>query len=95
MVERQHGFLLRFVPVDRWVELLELYSKKIKKDPYSFALYGGEDFEIVFTINKDKVKKLRNLPVTKVGEILPKEKGLWLVNKSKITKLGKGYDHFR
>ena len=27
-------------------------AKKIKKDPYDYALYGGEDFEMVFTISQ-------------------------------------------
>ena len=30
-------------------------SKKLKKDAVNFALYGGEDFELVFTADKNKL----------------------------------------
>lgn len=35
--------------------------KKLSKNPYDFALYGGEDYELVFTINKNQLKKLNNI----------------------------------
>jgi len=69
-------------------------AKKIKKDPYGFALYGGEDFELVFTISKDNFKKLKN-KVYVVGKILNKKEGIYLLDKNKKFKLRKGYDHFK
>lgn len=36
-------------------------AKKINKNPYDFALYGGEDYELVFTASKAQYKKLLNL----------------------------------
>ena len=73
-------------------------SKKLNKNPYDFALYGGEDFELVFTINKDKLKKLNEtkngIKFTVVGKILPKKDGVYLLDKNKKTKLNRGYEHF-
>lgn len=76
-------------------------SKKLNKDPYNMALYGGEDFELVFTINKNKFKKLNKIKNNKnkieftvVGEILPKKDGIHLLDKNKRIKLNRGYDHF-
>ena len=36
-------------------------SKKLNRDPYDLALYGGEDFELIFTMNKNSFKKLNKL----------------------------------
>ena len=69
-------------------------ARKVGKEPHNLALYGGEDFEIVFTIAKKLVKKLKGLDVTMVGEITPKKEGIWLIDKGKKLPLGKGFDHF-
>jgi thiamine-monophosphate kinase len=67
----------------------------LKKDPYDFALYGGEDFELVFTVSKSKFKNLqKELKFSVVGKILPKKEGIYLLDKGRKKKLGKGYDHF-
>ena len=47
-------------------------AKILDKDAYNFALYGGEDFELVFTITEDNFKELQNKlkNITVVGEIV-------------------------
>ncbi|MEK6869813.1 MAG: thiamine-phosphate kinase, partial [Nanoarchaeota archaeon] len=74
-------------------------SKKLNKDPYDFALYGGEDFELVFTMNKNSFKKLEKIKnrvkFTVVGKILPKKDGILLLDKGKKKKLKYGYEHFK
>ena len=74
-------------------------SKKLNKYPYDLALYGVEDFELVFTINKDKLKKLNKIKnkikFTVVGKILPKRDGVCLLDKYGKTKLSHGYEHFK
>lgn len=73
-------------------------AKKAGKDAYSLALYGGEDFELVFTITEKNFKALaRRLKgkITAVGKILPKTQGVTLLDKNKSFQIGKGYDHFR
>ncbi len=62
-------------------------AKAVNKDPYDYALYGGEDFELVFTT------KGKNMHV--VGKILPKNKGMFLFDKKGKIMLKKGYDHFK
>ncbi len=67
----------------------------LKKDPYFWALSGGEDFELVFTISKDNLKKLEkeNLDFTIVGEMTG-EKKCWLIDeKGNKKKLPGGYEH--
>lgn len=63
-----------------------------------FALYGGEDYELVFTVPKAKVKKvLRDVPhTTMIGEIVPARwRVRYLDKKSREVKLkGRGYEHF-
>ncbi len=70
---------------------------KVNKDPYNFALYGGEDFELVFTIPGKKFQKLKNFikGVRIVGEILPKNRGIYMLDNNKKKTIGKGYDHFK
>ena len=66
----------------------------LEMDPHDFALYGGEDFELVFTISKDNIDNLRaNFnDFTIVGKIVKGDVAL-LKNNQKI-ELKKGYDHF-
>jgi thiamine-monophosphate kinase len=67
------------------------------KDPADFALYGGEDFELVFTLPENKIpllkKELENITV--VGKVLPGREGIYLLDeKGNKKQLGTGYDHF-
>jgi thiamine-monophosphate kinase len=65
-------------------------------DPYDFALYGGEDFELVFTIPESGLESLKGefIDYTIVGEILDKEEGIRLFKDGQNQPLEKGYDHF-
>ena len=69
-------------------------SKKLKKDPLDFALYGGEDFELIFTANENKLKKLRKYDVEVIGQIVDKKHGLKLIKDNKKINLKSGFDHF-
>ncbi len=68
---------------------------KVGKDALDFALYGGEDFELVFTANKSKLRKLKDLDVSIIGKIVDKKYGIKLVKNNKKLKLENGFDHFR
>ena len=70
-------------------------SKKIKKDPLDLALYGGEDFELVFTASKNKLKLLKNYDVKVIGEIVDKKYGIKLMKNNKRIIIGSGFDHFK
>ena len=66
--------------------------REIRKDPHKFALFGGEDFELVATISKDNLSKINAIAVGKIT----KEKGIFLKRSGKKEKLEEfGYDHFR
>ncbi len=70
--------------------------------PLEWALYGGEDFELVFTVGSDDVDTVRTAlqgagctPVT-VGRIVPRECGCMLIRGTAKTALTPGgYNHFR
>lgn len=49
------------------------------------ALYGGEEYELVFTVPRSKVKKLK-IAATVIGEIVSKKNGMDLEG---------GFEHFR
>jgi len=70
-------------------------SKKINKNPIDFALYGGEDFELVFSANKNKLKQLKKLDVKVIGEIVDKKNGIRLIKNNKKYDLESGFDHFK
>jgi thiamine-monophosphate kinase len=70
-------------------------AKKVNKNAYDYALYGGEDYELVFTINKNNLKKLKGINYIVVGKILPKKQGIYLLDKNKKKKLKYGYEHFK
>ncbi len=70
-------------------------SKKINKNPVDFALYGGEDFELVFTANKNKLKKIKKYDVKVIGEIVDKKYGIKLIKNNEKLNLQSGFDHFK
>ncbi len=72
-------------------ELLKA-SLLLKKDPYLFALHGGEDYELIFTSSRE----LENISstITKIGYV-EKGRGVFLKERGKICALPiKGYQHF-
>lgn len=96
------GCLIRegAVPLDERVREL---ARLAGKEPLDWALYGGEDFELVFTVPAPNAAEVvRELAAEKiecylVGEIVPRERGICLqTGKGEITPLSaRGYDHFR
>ena len=70
-------------------------AKKIKKNALDFALYGGEDFELVFTASKNKLKQLKKYDVRIIGQIVDKRYGIKLIKNGKKLNLESGFDHFK
>jgi len=64
--------------------------------PQEYALYGGEDFELVFTIPPENIRGLEKefSDFTVVGEILPPEEGIFISRQGERLAPRKGYDHF-
>ena len=66
-------------------------AKLLGENALDYALYGGEDFELIFTVSE---KNLRNVKGFLIGEIT-KKKGVRLYQKGKEKLITKhGYDHF-
>jgi thiamine-monophosphate kinase len=79
-------------------------ARKLKFNPLDFALYGGEDFELLFTAPPEKAReaieilgKETKTPVSRIGEITPRKEGIQLINSDgSHTKLEhRGYEHFK
>ncbi|MCR4418882.1 MAG: thiamine-phosphate kinase [Clostridia bacterium] len=72
------------------------------RDPLEWALYGGEDYELLFSVRpsefaalRDRIRNACGTPVTAVGCLLPREAGIVLCRGQSRLTLGKGYEHFR
>ena len=77
------------VPIDKQTHTA---AQACGEDALDFALYGGEDFELVYTVSRERSKKAYGYCV---GEIT-KGNGVYLKEDNKLTKLAKfGYDHFK
>ncbi len=86
------------IPVSRTCQRL---ARDLGADPLSWALSGGEDYEILFTAPKshagelaDRVFEQTGTPVSCVGEITPRGEGLRLIIGEQEHPLPSGYEHF-
>ncbi|MBS3096632.1 thiamine-phosphate kinase [Candidatus Woesearchaeota archaeon] len=70
-------------------------AKKLNRNPLDFALYGGEDFELVFTANKNRLKQLKKYDVTFIGEVVDKKYGVKMIKNGRKYNLRNGFDHFK
>ncbi len=73
-------------------------------NPAPFILNGGEDYELLFTLPDEDVKKLENItlkvgvPVTKIGRMTSGKGVIRLLKENEspqIRKTTSGFDHFR
>lgn len=81
--------------------IVEKFSKEHDFDLEDFTLFGGEDFELLFTVKKeawDSVKKAiedQRIQVTVIGEV-SKGSGVYVKKNGKEEELpDRGYEHFR
>ena len=66
-------------------------ANTLGEDAYDFALYGGEDFELVYTVPRKEVK---TTPGLAIGEIIKGDK-LFLKENDTISEVTQsGFDHF-
>lgn len=82
---------------------LRRLKKSINKNILDYALLGGEDYELLFTVKEKKVPQLQKqwkkikIPITNIGEILDKKNGISIVfpdgREELLSKTG--YDHFK
>ena len=88
------------------IPLSRLYRKWIQaysKEPCQIALTGGEDYELLFTAPPEMRERIFSLarslkiPITRVGEILPKKEGFHVIKKDgkDYSPSRLGFEHFR
>ena len=71
--------------------------------PVKLALSGGEDYELLFTVNSQiPIKHVKligeecNVPITEIGNIVEEKAGFYLIdlNNQRISIQPRGWDHF-
>lgn len=90
------------IPISPWVSQL---ARGVSHNPLDWALFGGEDFELVFTATPDRAKELvmlgeqQGFPVRVIGEIIQEATAprVWGVQTGlkDVPVLPKGYNHFK
>lgn len=72
-------------------------------DPVTWALAGGEDYELLFTANGEFDRRATGLagrlgvPLTHIGDIVPEAEGRWIIDRDGRRRplAALGWDHFR
>ena len=66
-------------------------AKTLGEDEYNYALFGGEDFQLVYTVSKNNLNKVDGFLI---GEITKDKKIKLVSNTGENLIKEKGYDHF-
>lgn len=85
------------LPIDRDVSTL---CGRRALDPLMLALHGGEDFELLFTVRPDDVKRLPRrvdgVAVSRIGEVTDQAGTIRISEKNRVWDLQpKGFQHFK
>jgi thiamine-monophosphate kinase len=82
------------IPLSSW---LCRTAEKLDHPPIHYALSGGEDYELLFTVPTSRIQKLQtlDLPLTEIGEITRTRKMMIFDSRGTKTLLNPtGYNHF-
>lgn len=82
---------------------LSRYAKMKGREPSEYALTGGEDFELLFTVSPSRSERLAQLQrrgqmkATQIGLVRPRREGIMLITKEGRRRAlkARGYEHFR
>lgn len=87
------------IPV--WPEVVE-WAKSLQKNPIDYALYGGEDYELVGSASRQSYAKLLTsanmlrVPIATIGEVTSGDGVVLRTRNGRLEVLeAKGYNHFR
>jgi thiamine-monophosphate kinase len=69
----------------------------------AYALTGGEDYELLFSVRPadknrlEKIKRRLGVPIARIGKCLPAKKGLRVIDRrgQSVSPALAGYDHFK
>ncbi len=73
-------------------------ARSFNMDPTLYALNGGEDYELLFTIRLEDFEKVKNIPeISVIGHMTDKNSGVNLVTKSgtQVEIIAQGWDHLK
>jgi thiamine-monophosphate kinase len=80
---------------------LRAFCRRTGEDPLEYALHGGEDYELLFSVPRRKMEPLFKLAgetgvkLTPIGKVISR-RGCWVSGTERVVPLHpKGYDHFR
>jgi len=82
------------IPIDHTTSLAAI---DFNLDPIICALHGGEDYELLFTIDQECFEKINTNPhFSIIGHIVSKEEGTYYIgkNNSAISLTAQGWRHF-
>lgn len=80
---------------------LEQAAAILGQNPLDYALYGGEDFQLLFTISAEQFRLLSSIDIgaalVEIGEVRPAGEGVWLIHDKEHRQQlePRGYNHFR
>jgi thiamine-monophosphate kinase len=84
------------IPVHTYTQKI---AEEFSEDVIKYALYGGEEYELLFTLSDNDYEKLETLTsdVTIIGRVTEKSKGINIVRESgdREPLQFNGWDHFR
>ncbi len=92
------GFALRTIPIAPEVKR---FAKIHKIDASSLALYGGEEYEIVVTINPEKWNEARRAVkkvggnIIRIGQVIEESILIMRTKGRDVTIEPRGYEHFK
>lgn len=88
----------RSIPV---ANITRAYAIETDQDPLGWALYGGEDYQLVGTVEAAEVKEAehrfaeKGIPFTVIGRVEAGEPSVWMDREQGRMKIAKaGYNHF-
>jgi thiamine-monophosphate kinase len=86
----------RNIPIDTVTQEI---ATEFSENPVDYALYGGEEYELLFTLTDEQYEILDKLTndTTIIGRITEKDQGVELVKENGETELLRfsGWDHFK
>ena len=88
------GFKIEYLPVSDYAKK---FADENNLDPLSLALYGGEEFELVFTFEPETMQKVQNAlkgNLIVIGSVTSQKKILLKTNNGIEKILPAGWEHF-